>query len=153
MQTVRHMRAGAHSQGPPARPLPTFTRYAPRLRSAVGVCSILVVDDESILMAVAEFLELEGYQVEAVTNGADALTSVDRHRPSVVVLDMRMPVLDGWGFAQALHDRGIALPLVVMTASHHTRQWAEEIGAADYIAKPFDLTDLLAAVNRICASQ
>jgi CheY-like chemotaxis protein len=111
---------------------------------------ILVVDDDpSILQTVAAILRMEDYPVETARNGAEALAAVERTPPSLVLLDMRMPVLDGWGFAQALRERGMQLPIVVMTAAHDTRRWAEEIGAAGYLAKPFDLTDLLDAVSRL----
>jgi DNA-binding response OmpR family regulator len=63
---------------------------------------------------------------------------------------MRMPVLDGWGFARELGARGMKVPIVVMTAAQDARRWADEIGADGYVAKPFDLTDLLAAVERWC---
>ena len=116
-------------------------------------CSILVVDDDpAILTTLAEFLEMEGYPVSTASNGAEALRTVEQAEPSIVLLDMRMPVLDGWGFARALRERGRTLPILMMTAAQDTRQWAEEINAAGYIAKPFDLMDLLAAVEDLCAS-
>lgn len=67
----------------------------------------------------------------------------------LVLLDMRMPVLDGWGFARALWERKITLPIVAMTAARDSHRWAMEIGAADHLAKPFDLLDLLAVVERL----
>lgn len=113
---------------------------------------ILVVDDDpSILTTVCEILDLEGYPVETAANGAEALRAVERSRPSLVLLDMRMPVLDGWGFARALQERGVKLPILVMTAAQNARRWAEEIGADGHIAKPFDLPDLLDAVERLRA--
>ena len=66
----------------------------------------------------------------------------------MILLDMRMPVLDGWAFAQALADRGLTIPIVVVTAATNARQWAEEIGAAGYLAKPFEDESLLDAVAR-----
>lgn len=112
---------------------------------------ILVVDDDpSILQTIAMILEMEDYRVETARNGAEALAVVERSRPALVLLDMRMPVLDGWGFARALSERGVQLPILVMTAAQDTRTWAEEIGAAGYLAKPFDLTDLLDSVSRLC---
>jgi CheY-like chemotaxis protein len=115
-------------------------------------CSVLVVDDDpSILTTVAEILDLEGFPVATAANGAEALEVVERQAPTIVLLDMRMPVLDGWGFVQALQERGRVLPVLVMTAAQDTRRWAEEIGAAGYLAKPFDLNDLLNAVENLCA--
>ena len=111
---------------------------------------ILVVDDDpSILAVVAQILHFEGYPVQTATDGAEALAAVDEQRPSLVLLDMRMPVLDGWGFARALATRGEALPIVVMTAAQDARRWADEIGAAGYLAKPFELPDLLDVVERL----
>jgi two-component system chemotaxis response regulator CheY len=111
---------------------------------------ILVVDDdESILATVAELLDMEGYQVQTAINGRDALSVLDRSEPSLVLLDMRMPVMDGWGFARALHERGRTVPILVMTAAQDARQWADEVGAAGFVAKPFDLPDLLDAIAHL----
>jgi CheY-like chemotaxis protein len=113
---------------------------------------ILVVDDDpTILATVSETLDLEGYPVVTATNGAEALEAVERERPSVVLLDMRMPILDGWGFVRAIRERGISLTVVVMTAASDARRWAREIGAQGVLAKPFELDDLLAAVQRVRA--
>src|SRR5438477_317480 len=63
-----------------------------------------------------------------------------------------MPVLDGWGFADALTARGLAVPVLVMTAAQDARRWAAEIAADGYLAKPFGLLDLLRAVVRDAAA-
>ena len=111
---------------------------------------ILVVDDDpAVLGTVTDVLEFEGYKVATATNGAEGLDMVERVRPKLVLLDMRMPVLDGWGFARTLKERGISLPILVMTAAQDARAWAQEIGAAGYVPKPFDLTDLLSAVESV----
>lgn len=109
---------------------------------------ILVVDDDAeIRELICEILEMEGYPVEKTANGAEALQAVEREEPALVLLDMRMPVLDGWGFARAVRERGLSLPIVVMTAAQNARRWAEEINAAGYVAKPFNLDDLLTTVE------
>ncbi len=111
---------------------------------------ILVVDDDpSILAVVAEVLRAEGYPVVTAENGAEALRLVGLYHPSLVVLDMRMSVLDGWGFARELRAHGHRIPILVMTAAQNARRWAEEIGAEGYLSKPFELLDLLAAVARL----
>jgi two-component system chemotaxis response regulator CheY len=111
---------------------------------------ILVVDDDpSIRRTVAEILTMEEYAVTTAPDGARALQLVEQVQPGLVLLDMRMPVLDGWGFAQALQERRISLPIVVMTAALDAARWAKEIGAAGHLAKPFDLDDLLAEVERL----
>ena len=110
---------------------------------------ILVIDDDPAIRAtVAEILVSEGYAVATATNGADGLQSLDRINPALVLLDMRMPILDGWGFARALQSRGVRVPILVMTAAQDARRWAHEINAQGFVAKPFDLPDLLDAVGR-----
>jgi CheY-like chemotaxis protein len=111
---------------------------------------ILVVDDDSsIRHTLSEILEMEGYAVETASDGAEALAKVERARPALVLLDMRMPVMDGWGFAREVRARGLRLTILVMTAAQDARHWAQEIGADGYLAKPFDLMDLLNAVERL----
>jgi two-component system chemotaxis response regulator CheY len=112
---------------------------------------VLVVDDDEVIrLTLAGLLELEGYAVRTAADGAEALTIVDRERPCLVLLDMRMPVLDGWGFAAALRGRGVRVPIAVMTAAHDARRWADEVAADACLAKPFDLDDVLATVGRFC---
>jgi CheY-like chemotaxis protein len=111
---------------------------------------ILVVDDDpTILATVSETLDMEGYNVVTATNGAEALEAVERDDPVVVLLDMRMPVLDGWGFLRAARDRGLKLNVVVMTAAADARRWAAEVGAQGVLPKPFELDDLLRTVERM----
>jgi CheY-like chemotaxis protein len=111
------------------------------------VSRILVVDDDpSIVAVVSEILTAEGHEVVSAENGAVALAKVDGE--ALVLLDMRMPVLDGWGFARALRASGKRSPIVVMTAADNAGRWAEEIGAEGYLAKPFEIDALIAAVER-----
>ena len=108
---------------------------------------VLVVDDDpNILQTVTEILRFEDCCVAEATNGAEALEKIEESPPAVVLLDMRMPVLDGWGVARALKERGIEVPVVVMTAAQDARRWCEEIGGAACLAKPFDVNDLLDTV-------
>ena len=110
---------------------------------------ILVIDDDpDVLSTVVDILEFEGYPVERATNGAEGLKVLERTLPRLVLLDMRMPVLNGWDFARILKERGIQLPILVMTAAQDARRWAQEIGAQGYVAKPFHLPDLVAAVEK-----
>jgi urea transport system substrate-binding protein len=110
---------------------------------------ILVVDDEPHIRAtVSEMLESEGYDVVEAINGADALAAIETALPDLVLLDMRMPVLDGWGFASELRRRGHAVPIVVMTAARDAARWASDIAAPAFLAKPFGFDDLITAVER-----
>ena len=70
---------------------------------------------------------MHGYAVRTASNGLEALRIVALIEPALVLLDMRMPVMDGWGFARARRLRGITLPILVMTAAQNARSWAEEI--------------------------
>jgi CheY-like chemotaxis protein len=111
---------------------------------------ILVVDDEvEIRDLMSEILITEGYQVLSASNGAEALAVLDRTPVSLALLDMGMPVLDGWGFARGLRERRSSLPILVMSAAVNGQQWADDIGAAGCVSKPFDLLDLLAQVERL----
>ena len=111
---------------------------------------ILVVDDDDAIRDfVREALEFEGYPVETVADGAEALAAIERDPPGLMLLDMRMPVLDGWGVVEALRQREIRLPVVVMTAAQDARRWAEEVGAAAHLAKPFEIDDLFGVVDRL----
>jgi CheY-like chemotaxis protein len=109
---------------------------------------ILIVDDEPQIRAtVSAMLQTEGYAVDEAANGADALHAVEHRAPDVILLDMRMPVLDGWGFARELRRRGHRTPIVVMTAARDAARWAREIAAETFVAKPFGFDDLLTAVE------
>jgi len=112
---------------------------------------VLVVDDDpSIRSLLTEVLELAEYDVQAASNGVEALRAIDRRCPSVMVLDMQMPVLDGWGVARALREHGQRVPTVVITASaSDAHQWCKDIAADASLGKPFELEDLLRAVARV----
>ena len=110
---------------------------------------ILVVDDDE---GIREFVSLvladEGYEVVTAPHGAAALEFVARRVPAVILLDMRMPVMDGWQFAQAYRQRpGPHAPIIVVTAARDAGERAAEIGAEGVLAKPFRLADLLAVVE------
>lgn len=119
-------------------------------RDGNGRGPILVVDDEQdILDMLRELLVAEGYDVVVARDGLDALDAVTRVRPSLILLDMRMPRMDGWRFAEEARRRGVAVPIVVMTAAQSARKWADEIEADDHIAKPFNIDEILDKVGRL----
>ena len=117
-------------------------------RSAIPRPILVVDDDVSILETVRTILESEGYRVVTAANGRDALEILERVTPFLMLLDMRMPVLDGWGVATALRESKHQFPVVVMTAAESAKRWADEIKADGHLAKPFDLEDLLECVAR-----
>ncbi len=111
---------------------------------------VLVVDDEAdILGIVGEVLSLEGFLVHTASNGLEALQQIRREQPGLVLLDMRMPVMDGWQFATQLRSQySTRVPVLVMTAAKDARARAREIEAEGYISKPFDIDDLVEKVRR-----
>ncbi len=93
---------------------------------------LLVEDDDAIRQAMAMLLMGEGYPVQTATDGAEALQAIERTPPSLVVLDMNMPVLDGWGFAAQAKAHGFKLSILVVTGhgrkrcascNGHRRRW------------------------------
>jgi len=110
---------------------------------------LIVDDDESIREFVEVFLSGEGYDVVAVPHGAAALEIVNKLQPALILLDMRMPIMDGWTFAQAYRESPQPhAPLVVLTAAIDAGEESDEIEADDYVAKPFDLEELLGVVRK-----
>ena len=115
---------------------------------------VLVVEDDPDLRALeAELLSSAGYRVTTAADGLEALDRVEEERPALVLLDMRMPRMDGWKFAAAFRERyGDACPIVVVTAAEDARQRADEVGASGWLAKPFDVDEVLREVERHVAS-
>jgi CheY-like chemotaxis protein len=107
---------------------------------------VLVVDDETdIREAVSEVLEEEGYEVCGAGDGAEALSKARERHPSVVLLDLMMPGMNGWEFraAQKGDPELAGIPVIVLSALGKTAG----LDAAEYLQKPFDLDDLLSAVR------
>ena len=96
-------------------------------------------------------LESVGYPVIKAENGAEAMCCIDREKPRLIVLDMHMPLMAGRDLAAYARNRGCDAPILVMTASIEAQQAADAIDADGYIAKPFELSDLISTVDRLCA--
>jgi CheY-like chemotaxis protein len=116
--------------------------------------SILVVEDDlELCTSIAMLLEISGFAVRTAKDGAEALERVAEEMPDLILLDMKMPVMNGWEFARLFHERhGNSMPIVVATAAEDARKRAEEIGARASIGKPFDSEHLLAVVRQILFS-
>jgi len=113
----------------------------------VGSRVLVVDDDPDILDALSEILEVEGYQVDRARNGREALQRLEQKLPDLVLLDLMMPVMDGWEFARSLGPDARP-PIIVLSADRNVSLKAREIGALGWLAKPFELSELLAAVRR-----
>ncbi len=112
---------------------------------------ILVADDErDLLNTVRAYLEDAGFQVLVVTNGRDAVAAVRHDKPDLVILDLMMPVMDGWETARHIRREG-AVPIIMLTArvDDADKIAGLEMGADDYITKPFSPRELVARVRAV----
>ena len=115
----------------------------------IGRRTVLVVDDdEALLRLLKAILRSADYDVSTALNGSDALDVTEHQHPDVIVLDLRMPVLDGPGFFRALRARGDTTPVLV-TSSFGAFDAQRELGAEGAIAKPFEPDALLEAVGSL----
>jgi two-component system, OmpR family, response regulator MprA len=113
---------------------------------------LLVVDDDpDVRDSLRRALGYAGYAVATAANGADALTSVARSPVDLIIMDLLMPMLDGFAACRALRDRGNDTPILVLTAKDAIDDRVEglESGADDYLVKPFALRELLARVRAL----
>ncbi len=111
---------------------------------------LIVDDDESIRQIVRICLSDEGYEVFEAQNGQVALKMVTAIAPRLILLDLRMPVMDGWEFAKRYESMPAPrAPVVAFVAALNAEQDCAELDAAGILAKPFDLDDLLRAVRKL----
>ncbi|MBI4260258.1 MAG: response regulator [Actinobacteria bacterium] len=125
-----------------------------RVDTGHGDASVLVVDDEPDLSWVLSFnLEVEGYRTFVAADGRTALEAVREHRPTLIILDVMMPVMDGWSVLEELRELPDAeRPLTVVISARTSpadRDRAEELGVDAYIPKPFELDEVIAVVRSL----
>jgi DNA-binding response OmpR family regulator len=118
---------------------------------------LIVEDDADIREELADILRAEGYEAMTAENGLAArdLLHSARQLPDVILLDLMMPVMDGWHFrAEQLEDAALSsIPVIVVSGAGDVRREAEALGAAGYVTKPFKLDSLLGVVARSCAAR
>ena len=120
-------------------------------RPAVAPVVLLVEDHETSAAGYAELLTGAGYRVARARNGYEALAEVSRERPSIILLDLKLPKLDGWDLLQRLKaDASVAsVPIIVLTGdalpTHH--EMARSRGAAAVLSKPINPGELLTVVR------
>ena len=99
-------------------------------------------------------LAVDGYQVRTASHGRQALESIEREPPCVILLDVMMPVMDGVAFARALRgaaDPAVAqIPIVLVTAVSDADKVRQQTGALDVIPKPIDMDRVVETVGRLC---
>jgi CheY-like chemotaxis protein len=114
---------------------------------------MVVEDDYAIRETLKELLEEEGYRVIQAANGAEALSRLRtqaRDTPKLILLDLMMPVMDGWEFREAIrHDPRLnAIPVVVISADHGLEQKVSTMRVEAWLSKPFELDQLLHTVEQ-----
>lgn len=109
----------------------------------------MVDDDPDILEALSEILESEGFGIRQARNGLEALELLEPLPPNLILLDLMMPVMDGWEFAERMRRRPdwSEIPIIVLSADRNIGGKARELGALGYLAKPFELHELLSLVQ------
>lgn len=111
---------------------------------------LIVDDDRDIREVMGAMLETEGYEVELAEHGLDALARLDSFEPDLVLLDVRMPVMDGAEFVRRLRERTAAPPpIVLMSAYADLHATAAELGIAHVLQKPFGLDHLFEKVGAL----
>jgi len=121
-----------------------------------GRAVLLVEDDPDIREAIGDVLQEEGYTVAMADTGLQAL---DRLRadplPDVILLDLMMPIMDGWKFRQEQkqHPAWDAIPVIVLSAVGNTQERAESIGASGHLRKPLDIDELLDMLAKVVPAE
>jgi two-component system, chemotaxis family, chemotaxis protein CheY len=109
---------------------------------------LIVDDDDSIRQIVRLCLVDEGYSVREAPNGEAALEVLAEWQPDLILLDLRMPIMDGWEFARRYGlTEGMHAPIVAFVAALNAAQECANLDVAGIVSKPFDLEDLLDAVR------
>jgi CheY-like chemotaxis protein len=111
---------------------------------------LVVDDDESHRILICDLLNDMGYQTRGASNGREALDRLEEQMPRAVLLDLRMPVMSGWGLLEALKKlpRARGLPVIIISA--YGFEWeAELVGASGYVSKPVDLARVRETVTAI----
>lgn len=112
---------------------------------------ILIVDDEkNMRWAISRALEKEGYEILQASNGQEGIEAFERHRPDVMLLDLKMPVMDGMEALKTIRETNTTTPVLMLTA-HGTMETAIEAmkrGAMDYLSKPFDVEELKVQIRK-----
>lgn len=115
---------------------------------------VLIVDDDENLLTISEVrLKASGYQIEKANNGLIALETVKRRRPDLIILDVMMPIMDGFSVCKQLKsdDDFKDIPIIFLSARDEESdiKFGYSLGAEAYLTKPYDGNELLENVNRL----
>jgi DNA-binding response OmpR family regulator len=116
--------------------------------------TVLIADDNPDIVALLRAnLSASGFDTVEAQNGEVALTKIDQEKPDLVLLDLMMPVLDGWGVLERLKLRQDLPPIIVISASDSPSNIdrAQQLGVTAYVTKPFNLVGLVELVQSVTA--
>lgn len=124
-------------------------------RDATHNARVLVVDDDpAIRFMLTDALAQEGWEVDAAEHGVAALAKIRRAQPDVILLDLMMPVMDGWETVERLRHEGYEdIPVIVLTAAPMLHRIQSQFPRSPVIGKPFDLGQLVATIHRTLDSR
>lgn len=129
-----------------------------RLRQFLGITRysssmkiLIAEDDRAVRQSLERVLDFEGYEIVVAEDGPEALEAVKRHEPDLVLLDVMMPHMDGLDVCRRMRSKGIATPVLMLTAKQEIsdRVSGLDAGADDYLAKPYALDELLARIRAL----
>lgn len=111
---------------------------------------LIIEDDQNISELIRLYLEKEGFEVQQAGDGRTGVTLFQTFSPDLILLDLMLPVLDGWGVCREIRKTS-AVPIIMVTAKDETfdKVMGLEIGADDYIAKPFDMKEVIARIHAV----
>ena len=110
---------------------------------------LIIEDDASILLGLEKSLKFHGYDVICAKDGESGLRLATQKSPDLIILDIMLPKLDGYQLCQQLRENDIEIPIIMVTAKEQERDkvMGLELGADDYVTKPFSLLELLARIK------
>ena len=116
----------------------------------MAISVLIVEDDRNIAELLQMYLEKEGYAVTVAQDGGQGLSKFRTIRPDLVLLDVMMPVMDGWAVCRAIREES-ATPVIMLTAKGETDDKVHGLkaGADDYITKPFEMKEVLARIEAV----
>ena len=112
---------------------------------------LIVEDDATLLRGLSDNFRDDGFNVTSAANGRDGLTKVLDDPPDIVLLDIMLPLLNGYELCQRVRDAKLDLPIIMLTAKGQEEEIVRglELGADDYVTKPFGIRELKARVHRL----
>ena len=112
---------------------------------------LIVEDDDNIRELLRLYLEREGFEISEAENGAVGLSTWKAQNPDMMLLDVMMPVMDGWQVCKEIRASGSTMPIIMITAKGETMDKVSglELGADDYIVKPLEMREVIARVRAV----